>query len=78
MRLHCTTGQHGWTLRTLKIVSSIWSKKQQKEIPLRRGQNAFKYFLQASKQLFWPKVQGYLLMTVMTATYSDNDNVSDE
>ena len=44
----------------LKIVFSIWSKKQLKEIPLRAlkgGKMPLNIFLQASKQLFWLKVQ---------------------
>ena len=43
-----------------KFVFSIWSKKQLKEMPLRAlkgGKMPLNIFLQASKQLFWPKVQ---------------------
>ena len=43
-----------------KFISSMWSKNQQKEKPLRAlkgGKMPLNIFLQASKQQFWPKMQ---------------------
>ena len=54
-----------------KFVFSIWSKKQLKEMPLRAlkgGKMPLNIFLQASKQLFWLKVQCHRLKKPKTCS----------